>query len=78
MSDIRYISNPIQGQAAIDITSGMSGYFAVHYWWNPKGFHEPWDTGIGRYRTAKEAYQEAKEMAIELDLPLLKHPELED
>lgn len=35
----------------IAITSGMSGYFAVLYWWNPEdgGFPEPFETGFGRY-----------------------------
>lgn len=35
----------------ISVTSGMSGFFAVLYWWNPKdgGFPEPFETGSGRY-----------------------------
>ena len=31
----------------IEVTSGMSGYFAVMLW-NGGGFAEPWDTGMGR------------------------------
>ena len=33
----------------ISITSGMAGFFAVLYWWNPEGFAEPFETGSGRY-----------------------------
>lgn len=45
----------------ISVTSGMSGHFAVMYWWNKDlgGFWEPWDTGIGRYETEDEARVEA-------------------
>jgi hypothetical protein len=38
----------------------ISGYFAVEYWWNPDGFWEPWQTGIGRYSTKEEAIAEAR------------------
>src|ERR1043166_7398834 len=44
----------------ITVTSGMSGFFAVHVWWNPEGFWEPYQTGIGRYRTSAEAWTEAR------------------
>ena len=47
----------------ITTTHGMSGYFAVMYWWNPEGFPEPWDTGIGRYATVEEARVEAQQWA---------------
>jgi len=44
----------------ITVTKGMSGNFAVMFWWNPDlgGFWEPWTTGFGRYETQKEAIQE--------------------
>jgi hypothetical protein len=41
----------------------LSGYFAVMYWWNPSGFWEPWETGIGRYPTKEEAIVEGKAWA---------------
>ena len=44
----------------ITVTQGMSGYFAVMVWWNPEGFEEPYQTGVGRYKTEKEAKIEAK------------------
>lgn len=56
----------------ITTTRGMSGWFAVHIWWNNTGendlpgFWEPYQTGIGRYETEAEAIKEAKEWA-ELD-----------
>lgn len=66
------------GEHWIDITQGMSGHFAVEIWSNPDGpFPEPWQTGIGRYATAREAYDEAKSWADNDDLPLCRHPELE-
>jgi hypothetical protein len=68
------------GQHWIDITHGMSGYFAVQMWLNNEDmnnpFPEPYDTGFGRYRTPKEAYEEAKDWANDNDLPLVNHPEL--
>jgi hypothetical protein len=47
----------------ITTTSGISGHFAVHVWWNPEGFWEPYNTGIGRYATNAEAVEEAKAWA---------------
>ena len=51
----------------ITVTQGMSGWFAVHMWYNEEdldfGFWEPYDTGMGRYATREEAVVEAKEWA---------------
>ena len=49
----------------ITTTYGMSGYFAVHVWWNPDmgGFWEPYQTGVGRYSDKKLAIVEAKQWA---------------
>lgn len=51
----------------ITTTHGMSGYFAVHMWYNTEdyeyGFWEPYDTGFGRYDTREEAIADAKEWA---------------
>lgn len=44
----------------ISTTEGVSGWFAVQYWWNPEGFTEPYQTGFGRYVTQVEAEKEAK------------------
>lgn len=54
----------------ISVTSGMSGHFAVHYWWNPEGFPEPWDTGFGRYATQLEAEAEARQWAADTGIRL--------
>ena len=47
----------------ITVTEGMSGFFAVHMWFNTEdldfGFWEPYDTGMGRYATHEEAMVEA-------------------
>lgn len=55
------------------VTSGMSGHFAVMVWLNPDmgGFWEPWDTGIGRYRTEDEARVEAIQWADAEGIPYL-------
>ncbi len=50
---------------------GMSGWKAVSYWWNPEGFWEPYDTGVGRYEKRKSAYQEAEEQARHQEQSLL-------
>jgi hypothetical protein len=57
----------------VTTTQGMSGWFAVQYWWNDQepdigGFWEPWDTGMGRYATESEAIQEAQMWANGLGL----------
>ena len=44
----------------ITTTQGMKAWFAVHVWWNPEGFWEPYDTGLGRYLTEEEAIVEAR------------------
>jgi len=56
----------------IGITSGMSGYFAVHMTWNEEfgGFWEPWDTGFGRYPTDKGAKNEARQWANDEEIRL--------
>jgi hypothetical protein len=49
----------------ITVTSGMSGWFAVHMGWNSEhgGFWEPWVTGSGRYPDRAGAEEEAKDWA---------------
>lgn len=42
----------------ITVTKGMA-WFAVQFWWNPEGFWEPWETGIGRYADVTQAEDEA-------------------
>lgn len=51
----------------ITVTEGMSGFFAVHIWYNHEdgGFWEPYDTGYGRYATRERAEVEAREWARE-------------
>lgn len=55
----------------ITITSGMSGYFAVMIWWNPAlgGFEEPFQTGVGRYKSLRDAVREAKSWSKDEGLP---------
>jgi hypothetical protein len=55
----------------ITVTNGMSGYFAVHMWWNKElnGFWEPYQTGIGRYATRAQAELEAKHWAKNEEMP---------
>lgn len=54
----------------ITVTQGMSGYFAVHIWWNPElgGFPEPYNTGFGRYKDRESAVAEAKQWAEEEEM----------
>jgi hypothetical protein len=52
----------------ITTTKGMSGWFAVMYWWNDEdipgtGFWEPYDTGFGRYSTEERAIEEGQDWA---------------
>lgn len=61
----------------ITVTKGMSGYFAVMFWWNPdmNGFWEPWTTGFGRYESKLEAIQEAIEWAEAEELEFVEPSE---
>ena len=66
-----FVNAPIEDHTSfISTTSGMSGFFAVMYWWNKDlgGFWEPWATGFGRYATQEEAIVEAQQWAIDEEL----------
>jgi hypothetical protein len=66
------------------VTHGMRGHFAVLVWWNPEygGFWEPWNSGIGSYKTAdgakREAEQWAKDEGVEFSMKLGRPKELDD
>lgn len=62
----------MSNQSFITTSHGMSGHFAVLISWNPEGFHEPEQTGLGRYCTKEEAEIEAQEWAESEDLEF--HP----
>lgn len=53
----------------VSVTKGMSGYFAVMIHWNMEDpammFYEPYDTGMGRYKTMEEAAAEGIEWAAD-------------
>lgn len=46
----------------VTITSGLRGYFAVLVVWCENGY-EPWQSGIGSYKTREEAIPEAEDWA---------------
>lgn len=54
----------------ITVTQGISGWFAVMFWWNPEmdGFWEPYDTGIGRYENKDQAVAEGLAWSDEVEL----------
>ncbi len=54
------MSAPGDTSPYITITQGIRGYFAVHMWWNPERFWEPWQSGFGSYRTPEAAMIEAE------------------
>jgi hypothetical protein len=64
------------GDHWISVTQGISGYFAVEMWLNNEDgndtFAEPWDSGIGRYKTYEEAKIEAMYWAVSEQLPFIK------
>lgn len=46
----------------VTISHGLRGWFAVIMWWNAEdgpGFWEPWQSGIGSYKTPQLARTEA-------------------
>lgn len=61
------------GDHWITTTEGMSGHFAVEMWLNNEDpdmiFPEPYETGIGRYRTKPEAIAEAVTWSNSENLP---------
>ena len=59
-------------KGCIQITSGMRGFFAVLMTPNvDDGYCEPWQTGIGSYKTSEKAVPEAKEWARTEELPYM-------
>ena len=64
LSDNRTFWNAAVTKDFITVTEGISGFFAVHMWYNTEdyeyGFWEPYDTGMGRYATREEAIAEAR------------------
>lgn len=56
----------------ITVTQGIAGFFAVEMWWNSDlgGFWEPYESGLGRYRTRREAEAEARVWARNEGLPV--------
>lgn len=62
------------GEKWVTVTHAISGHFAVVMWMNNEEpntgpFAEPYDTGLGRYRTKEEAEKEALWIAEEFDIP---------
>ena len=53
----------------IQVSKGMAGWFAVMVWWNPEGFPEPFDTGIGRYALQSQAIAEGQQWAEAEGIP---------
>lgn len=52
---------PEEHKSYVTVTHGMRGFFAVLMWWNPDpGFWEPWQSGIGSYKSGKEAAAEGR------------------
>jgi hypothetical protein len=62
----------------VTITRGMRGYFAVLLSWNHEygGFYEPFNTGVGSYKTAAQAEPEAKDWAIAEEVEYIPPKEL--
>ncbi len=57
----------------ITTTSGLRGFFAVMMHWNNddggvSGFWEPYQTGIGSYKTSAEAAVEGRDWAMAEEL----------
>lgn len=44
----------------ITVSRGIGGYYSVMIWWNPEGFEEPYQTGIGRFKTSDMAIVDGK------------------
>jgi hypothetical protein len=67
LTDEDLIAGPSEDHTSfVTVTYGMRGYFAVLMWWNDQdgdGFWEPWQTGIGSYKTAERAWIEARQWA---------------
>jgi hypothetical protein len=49
--------------AYITTYRALGGWKAVEMSWNKEGFYEPYQTGVGTYKTQKEAVKEAKMLA---------------
>lgn len=54
----------------ITVYESLAGWKAVEVWWDPEGFWEPWQTGVGAYATREEALAEARQWADDEHLEL--------
>jgi len=60
---IREFLNANDKSEYITIYESISGWTAVHIYWNTDGFWEPWQTGFGKYETSKGAENEGRDWA---------------
>jgi hypothetical protein len=69
----------MQDYPRIQVTNGMSGWFAVMLVWNPEfgGFPEPECTGVGRYAKQSDAIIEARSWAEAEGLPFFPPTKLD-
>ncbi len=68
MASLKEVKKAVDNKPYITTTEGGIGWFAVHVWWNPEGFWEPYETGFGRYATEDGAIVEAKVWATQAGL----------
>lgn len=69
----------------ITIYRSVSGWKAIHYWWNDeespgsktRGFWEPWETGSFGFKDKEKAIDDAKAMAQIEGLPYVDPSECE-
>lgn len=47
----------------ITVYKPIAGWKAVHYWWNPEGFWEPWQTSSFAFATREEAVEDGRAWA---------------
>lgn len=52
----------------ITVYQSFGGWKAVMLCWSPEGFWEPYQTGVGVYRTKMEAEQEAEHWAADEEI----------
>lgn len=54
---------PNEKKAYVTVYKPIAGWKAIHIWWNPEGFWEPYETSQMAFDTREEAEAYAKDWA---------------
>lgn len=68
LKSVEQVKKAVDNKPFITTYEAVGGWKAVHIWWNPEGFWEPYDTGFGYYASEADAIREALAWAEQEEL----------